>query len=279
MKTKLIALWALVTCLALPARAEKIEGNGNIITKEISVQDYNAVQIGNSLLNRNGWSLSSLFSGNHNQSYAFEYTQGNEPEIRITIDENLYPYLNVKVDKQKLSITAKANTQLSPTKLKIEGSSKRLEEIDMSGSMDFILRGPLSGDKLKVEGSGGSDIKMKHPVRLTECNISASGGADIMFSDLSCQRIKAACSGGSDIDLKGNAEEGSFDTSGGSDLKAYGMSIKRVKCDSSGGSDIYVRATETLDASASGGSDIHYKGNPQVSKSASGGADITKSGD
>ena len=39
MKTKLVAVIALIFC-AFMAEASKVEGNGNIITKEISVDSY-----------------------------------------------------------------------------------------------------------------------------------------------------------------------------------------------------------------------------------------------
>ena len=49
MKTKLVAVIALIFC-AFMAEASKVEGNGNIITKEISVDNYsgsNWVEISN----------------------------------------------------------------------------------------------------------------------------------------------------------------------------------------------------------------------------------------
>mgnify|MGYP001701276390 CR=1 FL=1 len=45
MKTKLVAVIALIFC-AFMAEASKVEGNGNIITKEISVDNYS---------DRTGW--------------------------------------------------------------------------------------------------------------------------------------------------------------------------------------------------------------------------------
>ena len=46
MKTKLVAVIALIFC-AFMAEASKVEGNGNIITKEISVARSNWVEISN----------------------------------------------------------------------------------------------------------------------------------------------------------------------------------------------------------------------------------------
>ena len=45
MKTKLVAVIALIFC-AFMAEASKVEGNGNIITKEISVDNYSEIELG-----------------------------------------------------------------------------------------------------------------------------------------------------------------------------------------------------------------------------------------
>ena len=43
MKTKLVAVIALIFC-AFMAEASKVEGNGNIITKEISEDNYSEIE-------------------------------------------------------------------------------------------------------------------------------------------------------------------------------------------------------------------------------------------
>ena len=123
--------------------AKKVKGNGDIITKEISVRDYSAIKVGSTAM---GYSDSwfSLFSRGGNPSYVFGYTQGESASLRITIDENLYPYINVQVKNEELSISTENGTQLSPTRFKIEGTSKKLEKSKMSGCMDFVLRSALS---------------------------------------------------------------------------------------------------------------------------------------
>ena len=48
MKTKLVAVIALIFC-AFMAEASKVEGNGNIITKEISVDNYSEIELGGNI--------------------------------------------------------------------------------------------------------------------------------------------------------------------------------------------------------------------------------------
>ena len=256
MRTKMMALFALIAFCVIPIEAKKVKGNGDIITKEISVRDYSAIKVGSTAI---GYSDSwfSLISRRGNPSYVFEYTQKESVSLRITIDENLYPYINVQVKNKELSISTENGTQLSPTRFKIEGTSKKLEKIQMSGCMDFILRSALSGDDLEV---------------------IATSGSDIIINDLTTRIIRGHASGGSDLKLTGKAENGEYSASGGSDIKAYDLILNQLECSASGGSDIYTHVTDYIKASASGGSDVHYKGSARSDTSTSGGSDIIKEG-
>ena len=44
MRTRMMALFALIAFCAMPIEAKKVKGNGDIITKEISVRDYSAIK-------------------------------------------------------------------------------------------------------------------------------------------------------------------------------------------------------------------------------------------
>ena len=264
MRTRMMALFALIAFCAMPIEAKKVKGNGDIITKEISVRDYSAIKVGSTAM---GYSDSwfSLFSRGGNPSYVFGYTQGESASLRITIDENLYPYINVQVKNEELSISTENGTQLSPTRFKIEGTSKKLEKIQMSGCMDFVLRSALSGE-------------MEQPINVSNCIIEATSGSDIIINDLTTRIIRGRASGGSDLKLTGKAENGEYSASGGSDIKAYDLILNQLECSASGGSDIYTHVTDYIKASASGGSDVHYKGSARSDTSTSGGSDIIKEG-
>ena len=277
MRTRMMALFALIAFCAMPIEAKKVKGNGDIITKEISVRDYSAIKVGSTAM---GYSDSwfSLFSRGGNPSYVFGYTQGESASLRITIDENLYPYINVQVKNEELSISTENGTQLSPTRFKIEGTSKKLEKIKMSGCMDFVLRSALSGDDLEIIATRGSDVKMEQPINVSNCIIEATSGSDIIINDLTTRIIRGRASGGSDLKLSGIAENGEYSASGGSDIKAYDLILNQLECSASGGSDIYTHVTDYIKASASGGSDVHYKGSARSDTSTSGGSDIIKEG-
>lgn len=73
MKTKLVAVIALIFC-AFMAEASKLEGNGNIITKEISVDNYSEIELGGNI----------------------EYSGNNFGEIEATRNSR---YSNIRMDE------------------------------------------------------------------------------------------------------------------------------------------------------------------------------------
>ena len=74
MRTRMMALFALIAFCVMPIEAKKVKGNGDIITKEISVRDYSAIKVGSTAM---GYSDSwfSLFSRGGNPSYVFGYAR------------------------------------------------------------------------------------------------------------------------------------------------------------------------------------------------------------
>lgn len=268
MRTRLFTLIALFVLGAATCFAA-IKGNGKVITKNIDVTDYKSLSLGGSI--KNG----SWFGSNDNESPVCFYSQttGNAT-LSITLDENLFSYLDIKSGGNKLSVRVRNNTTIAPTKLVVKSSSSKLENLQVSGCFDFKSETSLSGTTLNIGASGASDVKIKHAVRVDNCSLSSSGASDLELKDLKCCDIKVSSSGSSDVELKGSADKGRFSTSGSSDIKAYDFKVGKLSCGSSGSSDIKVYVTESLEASASGSSDIKYKGNPSVKRSVSGSADV-----
>lgn len=276
MKTKVTALVILLFLCVTAGYAEKIQGNGNIISKEIQISDYTELRIGVSI-NYSG--NASLFKKENYKSPVFNYTQktGNST-LQITIDENLLPLLDIRVSNGCLHVRASQdNLQLNPTKLVINSCSQKLDKAKVSGSIDFVFQNSFNGDNLKMEVSGAADVYMNKPARITNiCEIKISGAGDMKASDLICRDIQVSISGAGDLDLKGKAKTGAYKVSGSGDLDAYDFIVEELECRVSGSGDIHAHATEKLYARASGAGDIKYKGDPRNDTRSSGGGEIKR---
>lgn len=272
-----MTLFALILICTIPGMAKKINGNGTIVTKPITVGDYSVISLGNAVIGYNN-SWFNFFNSGNDASYDFNYKQGDAASLQVTIDENLYPYLVAKTNGGELTISTKEGVELVPTRLKLDGTSKGLKKIHTSGNIDFVLQSSLTGEDLIVITSKGSDITMKQPVQMKSCTISAQEGGDIEFNNLTCETIDCSATSGSDVSLKGKANMGQYKASSGSDIHAGSFVVTRLECSASSGSDISTHVTEYIDASASSGAEISYKGNPKAKTSTSLGGDITKEG-
>ncbi|WP_297905989.1 head GIN domain-containing protein [uncultured Parabacteroides sp.] len=270
MKTRLLVAIAFIFC-TLAAEASKVKGNGNLITKEISVDNYSEIELGGNI----------EYSGNNRwgnkgdkQFPIFKYTHGRNASLKITIDENLLSFLSIKSKNGRLSIRIQEGTRIKPTRYVIEGSSKNLRFIKTSGPMDFEAQNAFSEDQLEIKISGSSDVIFPHNVKLRSGEFSVSGSGDLVFENLSCKTLTSKVSGSGDITLRGKADEARYSVSGSGDIKAYDLSANNLSCSVHGSGDARVYAKDNMDLSVSGSGDIRYKGPAKVSKSKSGSGSI-----
>ena len=271
MKAKGLIL-AMCLLVAFSASAEKVRGNGNVITKEINVGSFETIDAGGNVsFEKNGFNLKQK------KEYKFIYSQRSGKEsLSVTMDENLFSYLEIRSTDGKLTIRTKDRDKIIPTTLIIKGSSENLKKVSLSGSLDFIAETPIKSDELSISVSGAGDVLMAKQTDVESIKFTISGAGDVIASDLRCKRFEGKVSGAGDIEIKGKSDEAKFSVSGAGDIEAYDFIVKNVTASVSGVGDIEVYASETLNASVSGIGDIAYKGNPEVSSKKSGMGSIKK---
>ncbi|MDR1203414.1 MAG: DUF2807 domain-containing protein [Tannerellaceae bacterium] len=252
--------------------AEKIKGNGSVITKEIQVSDFKSIAVGPGIE-----CSSRFFNKNTYQSPVLNYTQTTATSaLSVTMDENLFSYLEIKSDGNELLIRTPKGIAINPSKLEIKASSKELKKVAVSGCIDFVTANSLKSDRLDITISGASDVKINHSAQIERFNVSISGAGDLIVEELVCKELESNISGAGDIVLKGKADKARFTVSGAGDIKAYDFIVKELECKVSGSGDAKIMATETLNATVSGAGDIRYKGNARANTRVSGFGDIKK---
>lgn len=260
----MVCIWLLTTN---GFAQNTIKGDGKIITKEISISDYDEIS----------------YVGKVN----IEYEQSNaSPFFKITIDENILPHLNIKIKGKTLIIQPKDEKKyfngnsyglnLQPTVCEIKTSSRELKEISAVGGGEFIAKSPLKTDKLDISIAGSSTINFDKQLEARKINFSVAGSGDINATQLKVNNLDCSVAGSGSILLKGEAERGDLSVAGGGDISAFGCVLRKAECSVAGGGDIEVHASEQLDASIAGGGHIRYEGDPELSKSVIGGGSIKK---
>ena len=244
MKRKVMSLVCLI-CMAAwcgTLRAETIQGNGKVVTKEYQLSDFDEI------------SLVGQAEFTYEQSEA-------APSVTVTIDENLLEYIEVKVSGKELKVypkkegMLKSSYQLRPTVFKIRGNSKQLEEVSSSGSGNFVVNGPLNSKEL-------------------ELNLAGSGS--ITINALQADELEGNVAGSANLILKGKVREAKYNIAGSGNVKAGDCESEEVNGNIAGSGNLEVYATRELKGNIVGSGDIYYKGDPKVMSSCIGSGKVKK---
>ncbi|WP_276165923.1 head GIN domain-containing protein [Zobellia alginiliquefaciens] len=228
--------FATISCSAQWGKG--VRGNGNVVTIERNVSDYEAIAV-------SGW-------------FDVDLVSGNEGELVIKGEENLLEYIITEVDKGKLIIKVQKGVNLKPSlrnnSIQIKVPVESIDALSLSGSGDIVGQTTLKTSRLKTSMSGSGDITL----------------------EVDTDTMVATMSGSGDMNLSGNTRDFEATISGSGDIKAYDLIADNVEATVSGSADIKVTANEKLKARVSGSGDINYRGNPKkVDTKTSGSGDVS----
>ena len=234
-----LVLIALFTLSCNAQWGKKIKGNGNVVTIERSVGEYDAVAVA-------GW-------------FDVDIVNGREGELSLQGEENLLEYIITEVKNGKLTIKVKKGYNLQSSTWKrgilVTVPVEEINSVALSGSGDIVGKDVLRADDFSATMSGSGDINLS----------------------VEADRLKTVISGSGDIDLSGKAGDFDVTVSGSGDVNAFDLEADHVKANVSGSANIKVTANQSLTARVSGSGDILYKGDPdKVDSKASGSGDINK---
>jgi hypothetical protein len=121
----------------------KIEGSGNIITKEVNVQSFDEL------------TATGVFS--------VLLTQGSKEQVKIEADDNLQDLFEVKNDGSKLIISMKKDVNFSSKKtMKVYVTFKKIKNMELNMVGSLTSNDNLNFDDLSIKNKsvGSLDLKM-----------------------------------------------------------------------------------------------------------------------
>jgi len=234
-----LSLVVLMTASCTAQWGKKVQGDGNNVTINRSVGDYDAVALA-------GW-------------FDVDLVDGKEGELILEGESNLLEYIVTEVKDGQLTIKVKKGVNLKPSSwddgIRITVPIKTIDAVKLSGSGDIVGKTTIKTNNFKTALSGSGDVTLA----------------------VECETIDTSMSGSGDINLSGSARDFEVSISGSGDIRAYDLEADNVDATISGSADIEVTATKMLKARVSGSGDISYRGNPKkVDTKASGSGDISK---
>jgi hypothetical protein len=217
---------------------KEVKGNYQIISKTLSISDYDEI-------------LLSLPA-----DVIYRQIPQEKPFLQVTVDENIFPLLDISVQGKRLVITQNSDSTLHPSQLVIYTNSKDLNKINITGS---------------------GDIRLENAVNTGNMEIAVVGSGDVKADSLYCENLNVKITGSGDIILKGAAGKAAYSIAGSGDIDALDYLVQELDCRVSGSGDIKAYVYNQLKASISGSGDIRYKGNPEsVDTQVAGSGEINK---
>ncbi|MFC1872511.1 head GIN domain-containing protein [Chloroflexota bacterium] len=191
--------------------------------------------------------------------YAFdvEIVKADSHLVRITVDDNLYEYLDVRKQGDTLHIGLKPNYNYDYRKItqKATINLPDLEKLELSGASKAKVDGFSSSHIVEFELSGASE---------------ASGSIEMADG-------RFDLSGASSLELQGSANDIIIEASGASHVKLADFSTRNADVTLSGASDCSVNLKGQLDANLSGAAKLSYIGQPALGDiDISGGSSLKK---
>ena len=210
--------------------------------------------------------------------YAFDIdvVKADSYLIRITIDDNLYEYLDISKQGDTLYLRLKPNYNYINVNQKATINLPDLEKLGLSGaSKADIGSGFSSSHAVDFELSGASKVDIGD-MKAGNTNFGLSGASKASGSvEMADGRFDL--SGASSLELEGTANDVSVRASGASSARLAGLSVVDVEVNLSEASNATINASGRLDGDLSGASRLTYMGNPALgSISASGGSTISQ---
>lgn len=158
----------------------KVEGSGNVVTKEVSVQSFDQL------------SVSGVFS--------VSLSQGSKEEVKIEADDNLQAYFEVKNEGSKLTVSMKKDVNISTKKkMKVYITFKKLKGMELKTVGDVSSDKILSFDDLKIDNKSVGAVDLKLSAATVDINnksvgdVKLSGKADnVTIKNKSVGSLKAA---------------------------------------------------------------------------------------
>ena len=254
MKTQFLKLaFASLLALTFSCDNEKINASDEVVTREISVQDFSSISVG----------LPA-------QVYI---TQSSTHSLVIETHENLFDVIEIDNAGNELRLKTEHNIRNVRT-MNIYIHAEDLDLVGLAGSGSININDCILTDQLEVKLSGSGNINMCGNIETLKVDITGSGRFN--GSGLSMNSFQTRTTGSGDIVVTGDTENASYVISGSGDVKAYNLQSAAVSVNVAGSGDVEAAVSNSLDVRISGSGSVSYRGNPNVTSNITGSGTIKK---
>ena len=216
---------------------KRVNGNGNITTKEHRTGQFHSVEVSGAI-------------------HVYVKQDSAMQPVKVETDENLQDLVEIYESNGVLYISPEDHFNLNPTRsVTVYVAASHFKGLTVSGAS--WIRGEnklISNETFDFGASGASEIKL----------------------EVKAPRINAEVSGASSVILVGETRDLNLEGSGASHFKCMDLRTENTTVGISGASSADVFASVKLEVEASGASGVKYKGAAAVTQDVSGASNVRK---
>lgn len=225
-------IFMLTNCTAL---AHTQYGNGQVETRSFALKDFTKVALAGDM--------------------RANFTQGSDYRVAVTLDSNLFSYIDVYVEDETLIIQPKKGGTLWTYHNDVAITMPQLHKLNTAGKVTAT-----------IEQFNQPDAALKILL----------AGADRVNAHVITKELSVLLSGACRVDLKGRAKDFTCSTAGSGSIYAFGCESDNVKASIAGVGTIEVYPVHSLQAEVAGLGSIWYRGDPPSKKTSVAGLGFVK---
>lgn len=251
---------ALTTMVAIlsPALAlagwTPVEGNGQVETQTRALRGFSELEL---------------------DAPVDVFVQQGDFSVKVTIDSNLQPLLETRVEGARLKISVKERIR-PDRRARIELTLPELRAVDLNASGDLEARGMTAADRISIGIHGSGDVHFEGTPSTFELGVHGSGEVEAEFRR-ALRNAKVAIHGSGDVQLRGPTTERlaiSIHGSGDVDARKLPAGESVVSVNGSGSVRTTVDGKGVFAVNGSG--DIEWSGEAAIRKAISGSGTIRR---
>ena len=245
----------LTGCIRIVPGGDDILASPELVTREFDFADFTDMEVG----------------------YAFvvEVTRSDTYRVTITLNENLFDYLDVSRSGKTLRIRMKSPYAYHRTTSQASVALPDLRGLKLSGASRGEVSGFRSEDDMDFEVSGASNLELVD-LKAGEARFDISGASRVT-GNIDMTDGDVDVSGASTLELEGRASEVRLEVSGASTARLERFPMENADVRVSGASNATVEVSERLDIEVSGASRLTYDGGAELgSVDVSGGSTLNR---
>jgi hypothetical protein len=229
-------------CIEVALGNKAVDGSSVLETREFDFTGFSRVEV--------------------HSAFRVDVTRAAEHSVSVTIDDNLFEYLDVSLKGDTLMIRMKSFHNYRNATLKASVGLPELSSLALSGAVRGEVSGFETDGALRITTSGASTLQMSG-IEAGEAEVYASGASRVV-GEMDVITARFNISGASTVDLQGSASESTIGGSGASTARLGKFTTATSSVRLSGASNGTVDVTGALDVHISGASRLTYRGNPRL---------------